>query len=143
MMRIMKTITDIRYANLLRLTQSVGGTNSKLANFLGKERGFTHAYIRENNPKNIGSAFARFVEEKFKKPHGWMDTEHSIKSPQLLQTLRYIDEELWAYYEVATAQEKMELIDLVFEELSDLELIQVNPNHQLLSKLIKPKLGLT
>jgi len=139
----MKTIIDIRYDNLRRLMKGAGLTNSKLAAFLGKERGFTHAYVRENNPKNIGSAFARFVETKFDKPEGWLDAEHSIKSPQLLETLRYIDQELWAYYEVATPEEKMELIDLVFEELSDLELIQVNPNHQLLSKLIKPKLGLT
>lgn len=138
----MKTIYDIRYDNLHKLMQAAGGTNAKLAAALGKTHRFTHTYVRKNDPKNIGTALARSFETLLNKPVGWMDSTHAIASPQLLETLRYIDEELWAYYEVATSNEKMALISLVHEELSELELINVNPNHQLLSKLIKPKLGM-
>lgn len=138
----MQTIYDIRYDNLHRLMQAAGGTNAKLAAVLGKTHRFTHTYVRENNPKNIGTALARFIEQALDKPEGWMDSTHAITSPQLLETLRYIDNELWAYYEIATPDEKMALISLVYDELGELEMIDVNPNHKLLSKLLKPKLNI-
>jgi len=138
----MKTIYDIRYENLHKLILAAGGTNAKLAAVVGKHHRFTHAYVREREPKNLGSALARSFEAAFGKPVGWMDSTHTIASPQLLETLRYIDEELWAYYEIATPEEKMALIEMVYNELSDLELIDVNPNHQLLSKLVKPRLNI-
>ncbi len=139
----MKTIIDIRYENLLRLMQSCGGTNVAFAKALGRPPSFTHAYVRKNNPKNVGHAFARFLEEQLGKPEGWVDTVHSLESPELLEVLRYIDEELWDYYAVASPDEKMQLIELVHEELNELATINVDPNYKLITKLVTPKLNRT
>jgi len=139
----MKTIIEIRYDNLHCLMQSCGGTNIALAKALGRPHTFTHAYARKNKPKNVGYAFARFLEGSFNKPEGWMDTVHSLPSAALLNVLRYIDEELWDYYAVASPEEKMKLIELVYDELNELALINVELNHKLISKLVKPKLDRT
>lgn len=88
-----RTIDDIRHANLLRLLSELGqgqerGQIAKLAELTGK----SHSQISQlknrtvhstsGKPRTIGTDLARQIEAACGKPKGWMDTlAHSVNEP--------------------------------------------------------------
>lgn len=79
LMPSMATIDEIRHARLLELLAERGDNVQQLASELGK----SHSQISQlknrskhsttGKPRGIGDDLAREIEERLRKPHGWMD----------------------------------------------------------------------
>lgn len=70
-----KTIRDIRYQNGRLLQESVNGQKGMVER-TGKSQAQLSSVLGSNPYKGIGNKFARFLEECFNKPEGWMDVWH-------------------------------------------------------------------
>lgn len=75
---------DIRRENARQLAREVGGITA-FSNKIGKSQPQASHLIGANPVKNIGPGIARQIERAFGKPHGWLDTLHSvaIEAPSL------------------------------------------------------------
>jgi hypothetical protein len=84
----MKTIDEIRHANLLALIEQAGGEKAGPA-ALAAKYACDESYIKQlraqykdsksGTPKEIGNKTARRLEDCMEKERGWMDNDHSIR----------------------------------------------------------------
>lgn len=70
----MKTSKELRQQNLLLLVEECN-TQRALAAKIGRKEQQVNAWV---NGKPIGPTIARLLEQKCKKPAGWMDHEHGV-----------------------------------------------------------------
>lgn len=75
-MALMKEISQIRLENARTLAEQAGGTG-EFASRIDREPTQASRFMGKNPSKNIGDRMARHIEEKFGKPRGWLDTDHS------------------------------------------------------------------
>lgn len=88
----MKTISEIRHANLLNLIEEAGGV-SRLAEKVDR----SHSQIsqlknrsrhsKSGEPREMGDDMARHIEQKFALRTGWMDSEHPIEGGVKIENL--------------------------------------------------------
>lgn len=80
---VMKTIDEIRQANLAKLVASSGGTGA-FAQLIERSQSQVSQWLTgaknsaTGKPRVIGSASCRYIEEKLGKPSGWLDQENSF-----------------------------------------------------------------
>jgi len=72
----MKTIEEIRLENLKTLCSQFK-SQRQFALHIGKSPAHVNQWFGKGNARDLGSAAARELEEKFNKPRGWMDHEHA------------------------------------------------------------------
>lgn len=79
---VMKTIDEIRRANLVILIKENGGTNTAFAKYINKDPGQVSQW--KNGSKNsatgkqrgMNDETARYLEDACNKDRGWMDVDH-------------------------------------------------------------------
>ncbi len=71
-------INAVRRQNLrLLIDEEFQGSLAEFARFVGKDPNYISRYFSQGNQmRNIGTATARHVEQRLKRPHGWLDRMH-------------------------------------------------------------------
>lgn len=72
----MKTIAEIHVANLDELARPFG-SQRQFAIHLGKDPKQVNQWWGKGSARGIGPTLARELEERFSKPRGWLDNDHS------------------------------------------------------------------
>lgn len=109
---VMKTIDEIRQANLAKLVAESGGTGA-FAQLIERSQSQVSQWLTgaknsaTGKPRVIGSASCRYIEEKLGKVTGWLDQEHVIEGStantghSLVLTRHADDEERSDFVQVA------------------------------------------
>lgn len=71
-------ISQIRRHNLRRIIdEEFDGNLAEFSRFIGKDPSYISRYFsNKNQMRNIGSTTARAIEQRLKRPHGWLDQAH-------------------------------------------------------------------
>jgi hypothetical protein len=118
----MKTISEIRHANLLNLIQEAGGV-SRLAEKVDR----SHSQIsqlknrsrhsKSGEPREMGDDIARHIEQKCALRTGWMDTEHPVEGGVSVRDLyEFTVPPITKWEDLMQESEKAELIRVVVQD---------------------------
>lgn len=84
----MRTVEEVRRARLQQLRTDYGSLAALAAAMFDNRLDSTLNQIllqsvgsKTRKPKQMGSPLARKIEERLKKPRGWMDTDPDLESP--------------------------------------------------------------
>jgi hypothetical protein len=120
----MRSVFDVRRANLRKLMEQWGGPTS-LAAKLGHANGSYIAQLAGPNPsREVSEKVAREIERKLGLDLGWMDRQHKTQPGQpdtnLLIEIVAVVQDLLHAQNVKLSKEKFtEVVNLVYEQAAD------------------------
>jgi len=120
----MKLIDDLRRENLAQLRADAGGLN-KLSSLLDRDDSQVSQWLNglknsgTGKPRGMRSNTARYIEEKCKKPQGWLDQDHSAEAGD--QTIQIKTHALSIVDRVQTSVTFADAVRIIAERLMDVD----------------------